>query len=65
MEPVREQDVSIPWSQIRAWVEGHEQNQTPVMGLAKTQVAALSCLVPFVEEPVLDEANYVSDLMRE
>ncbi|CEJ89314.1 hypothetical protein VHEMI05163 [[Torrubiella] hemipterigena] len=52
--------VPIPWCELRAWIDEHEQAPEK---LSREQLMALSYLVPFTTEPDLVDGDYVSELM--
>lgn len=57
--------LEVPWKTIKGWVDQHESRNTELSALSKSQLAALSCLFPFVPaEPELDDKDYISELMR-
>lgn len=63
----------VPWGRLKAWIEAQEQaeqsgyNSSPP---SKAQIAAVSHVVDFMDEPELTvetigKLDYVSELMRE
>lgn len=65
--------IPVPWGRLKAWIEAQEKaeqsgyNPNPP---TKVQVAALSHLVDFMDEPEptpksIGKLDYVSELMRE
>ncbi|RDA84516.1 hypothetical protein CP532_1498 [Ophiocordyceps camponoti-leonardi (nom. inval.)] len=58
MEPTPSPTIRVPWNRLRAWIdEQEEQGQS----LTKTQLEALSRIIPFCEkEPDVSGGNFVS-----
>lgn len=62
------QPAPIPWARLRAWIDEKEawerQHQQPAP-LTSKELAAISSLVPVIEEPDVGDTNYVGSLMSE
>jgi hypothetical protein len=62
------QPAPIPWARLRAWIDEKEawekQHQRPAP-LSSKELAAISSLVPFIEEPDVGDTNYIGNLMSE
>lgn len=63
----------VPWGRLKAWVEAQEQAERSGFHPdppSKTQIAALSHVVDFLDGPeptaeIIGKLDYVSELMRE
>lgn len=58
---------AAPWGRLREWIaekEAWESEHGDAAPLSSTELAAISQLVPLIEEPNIDD-DYVSALMSE
>lgn len=58
--------IRVPWKRIVDWATEHHKRELETGQPAKLtdeQLKAISYLVPFNDEPVVDDTNYISRLM--
>ncbi|KAJ6787653.1 hypothetical protein PWT90_06888 [Aphanocladium album] len=64
---VASQQVDIPWNDLRGWfhhAESTHLNTGSTDHITPAQRLALSCIVPFVQEPEMPSGDFVSELHR-